>query len=131
MLENYVVSVLLASSIAAATPDGVPAASPVTVTGCDQYSTIIPLMGRGPSGQVRYKLLEIAFVNRSSMTARHVRFAVGGGANAEIVDAFGKFSTGIPIVRDFEPANDDTVSGPGNCSIALVEFSDGSSWRAP
>jgi hypothetical protein len=47
------------------------------------------------------------------------------------VDAFGRFSTGIPIIRDFEPTNDDNVSGPGNCAIKLVEFSDGSSWRAP
>jgi len=130
--ENYVVSALLASTIAAATPDGVPAASPVAVTGCDQYSTIIRLMDRGPpSAQVRYKNLEISFVNRSPITARHVRFAVGGAADAQIVDAFGRFSTGIPIIRDFEPTNDDDVSGPGNCAIELVEFSDVSSWRAP
>ena len=131
MPENCVVSALLASTIAAAMPDGVPAASPVTVTGCDQYSMIIFLMDRGPNTQVRYKNLEISFVNRSPITARHVRFAVGGRADAEIVDAFGKFSTGIPIIRDFEPSNDDNVSGPGNCAIQLVEFSDGSSWRAP
>jgi hypothetical protein len=131
MPENYVVSALLASTIAAATPDGVPAASPVTVTGCDQYNMIIPLMDRGPNTQVRYGNLEISFVNRSPITARHVRFAVGGGADAQIVDAFGRFSTRIPIIRDFEPANDDNVSGPGNCAIELVEFSDGSSWRAP
>jgi hypothetical protein len=129
MPENYVVSALLASTIAATTPDGVPAASSVTVTGCDQHTTIIPPMDRGPSAQVRYKILEISFVNRSPITARHVRFAVG--ADAQIVDAFGRFSTGIPIIRDFEPTNDDDVSGPGNCAIELVEFSDGSSWRAP
>ena len=131
MPENYVVSALLASTIAAATPDGVPAASPVTVTGCDQYTTTFPPMDRGPSAQVRYKILEISFVNRSPITARHVRFVVGGAADAQIVDAFGKFSTGIPIIRDFEPSNDDNVSGPRNCAIELVEFSDGSSWRAP
>ena len=130
MLEHGAGSILLAASIAAATPGGL-AAPPVTVTGCDELSTTIPLGGRGPSPQAGYRILTITFVNRSPLTARHVRFAVGGGSDAQIVDAFGRFSTGIPIEREFEPARDANFSGPGNCSVEAIDFADGSTWKAP
>jgi hypothetical protein len=102
---------------------------PVAVTSCQaDVQAISPITAYAPNpwqgGNVR-----LSFVNTTPVTATNVELLLAYNGTEERIDTAGTFSPGIQIARDaaiapYVSANDVT------CSVAKVQFSDGTSWSA-
>jgi hypothetical protein len=78
--------------------------------------------------------LRIAFINRGPQVASRVAFLVNYRGDVQHVIDAGTFSPNVTIDHTFA----DVFSGyayigskPNACTVRVVRFSDGSTWRAP
>jgi len=103
-------------------------AAPVTVGACE-VSSIVERVG-GPGYftlDLPQRNLHLSFTNTGKVPATKVSFVVNDGTSHQIDDR-GTFTPGATIDREIR---DSAASeGAAQCSVADVQFADGSSWHA-
>jgi hypothetical protein len=105
-------------------------ASPVAIGACSVSSTTETIAGQPYfTLTIPQRNLSFSFVNNGKVPATKVTLVVDDGASPRQIEDRGTFSPRVRIDRrlyDATAAND----GPATCTVAEVQFSDGSSWHA-
>jgi hypothetical protein len=103
-------------------------AAPVNVGACEVSSIDEHVGGTGYfTLDLPQRNLHLSFTNTGKVPATKVSFLVNDGTSHQIDDR-GTFSPGATIDREIR---DTTASeGSAQCTVADVQFADGSSWHA-
>jgi len=76
--------------------------------------------------------LSVTFSNTTSSPVSDVEFVIGYNGQSETVDDKGTFSPNVTIDHNLNVFNDAVNSGgSANCTVAKVDFADGTTWLAP
>jgi hypothetical protein len=137
-INATIASAAVALSLSALTPLAAVAAdrqiaytvSPISVKSCSinegDIVTPYPSPIRTATG------LNVTFSNTSSAPVSNVQFVIGYNGQSETVDDKGTFSPNVTIAHDLRIFNDAVNSGgSANCTVAKVDFADGTTWQAP
>jgi hypothetical protein len=114
--------------------------SPVSVTSCSVAADNttpsridFPIAFGGPasfygSNQQAYAL---SYVNKGAVPATAVVLALSDGNGTQNVISKGTFAPGVQIARNFTATAQGAARENASCSVAEVDFADGTSWKAP
>jgi hypothetical protein len=130
-LSLAAVGLLLAAPAAASAQQTAYSTSPVTVKACNVSVSDAPYSA-GPYSisagyGIAHRSLELSFVNTGNVPASKVTFLVNDGGKSQQIEDRGTFTPGIRIDRDL---SDVALGNSANCSVAEVDFADGTSWRS-
>jgi len=127
---------IAAAVVALATPLAAPAAqiaytsSPVAINDCNVSSTTQTIAGSPyVTLEIPQRNLAYDFVNHGSVPATKVTLIVDDGSSSRRIEDRGTFSPGVRIDRRLFDAT-ASYDGAAKCSIAEVQFADGSAWQA-
>jgi hypothetical protein len=121
---------VLGTPLAASAQQTAYSVSPVAVAACNissaSHSIGVPSFA---SFDVSEHYLNVNFVNNGKVPATNVTFVIDDGSSpAQIVDR-GSFTPGVQIAHQIREAYASN-EGPAKCSVADVQFADGTSWHA-
>jgi hypothetical protein len=116
--------------------------SPVTVNSCsitpsyEPASFDKPLAFGGPLGfagpnDAAANSFAVDYVNKGNVPATTVKFTLGGGDRMQNIVAKGTFAPGVAIKQTYALDNGAVASANPNCTVAEVDFADGTTWQAP
>lgn len=98
--------------------------APVALTGCNAQIGAPDVAFAQPMPSV----YSVSFVNHGRATATNVAIDVTDGRVTRRFDDRGRFSTNVGIDNVTAFQNFDRASGKPSCSIARVDFADGTVW---
>ncbi len=117
-----------AAASAAQTPYG--AASPVAIANCTAFAGT-PLAAGATLGFANFGSYNVGFINGANVAAKHVGIDVNDGGTVQRIDENGSFASGTRIDKDaLQQTYGGAYAGKLDCSVAEVDFVDGSSWHA-
>jgi hypothetical protein len=117
----------LAATLAVSTTPSAPAQYPIGVTRCDVVAST-PALPFDAMSSPAVNTLEVSFVNHAAIVAKDVRITVSFEGSTQTIDDRGTFSPNIAIDHSFGPTA-TYGGGAAQCSVASVQFADGTSWQ--
>ncbi len=129
-LTSLAAATLTAAPLVASAQQTAYAVSPVSVNTCTLNAgdilTPYPSTVRNSAG------LNVSFTNTSSAPIAGVEIVANYNGQTETIDDRGTFAPNAVVNHDLAMFRDAVYSGgAAACSVAKVDFADGSSWAAP
>ena len=141
MRPSNTLSLLAATGLLAAAPAAASAAqaaygapAPVAIAACSTFAgTPVSSSAFGTTiGFANFGSYSVSFVNRSNIAAKHIALDIDSGRAVQRIDENGSFAPGMRIDKDgSQPFYATGFDGrKPHCSVAEVDFVDGSTWHA-
>jgi hypothetical protein len=140
-MSNRLIELSAAAALLVATPSLAAAqtvalrGSTVSLTACNVNESFEGLGFNGPYSfrtGVPQPTTDIAlsYVNKANVPAKNITFAVKDGAYTQNIVAKGMFAPGVQIDKSFTADSEIGARPDAACTVAEVDFADGSVWHA-